>query len=232
MTIETNGLKNSPNSYYNTAQLAVEKNGAKLSDTYLSSSFANVANQEETNCFNCFGKIAIDDTSSITSTGSSNNRFKMILRKLFNNSKYTRCSFYRNNLSFFILILCYLILNVILSVVQCHIYTEQNKAVIVARVGGILLDFNSAVIILLVMRRLVTWLRNSLFGRFLPTDDFIKFHKFIGVFILLLSLMHTIAHCVNLCKFINLNFFSFFFVFDLYFYKKIKIGYQRNIKEL
>jgi len=204
MIIETDGLKNSENSYYNTAKLANEMNGNKLSEAYPSSSFTNINNEEEPNCCNCFGKISNDDTSSISSSGSSNNKFKMILRKLSNNSKYTRCSFYRNNLPFFILIICYLILNVILSVVQCHIYTEQNKAVIVARVGGILLDFNSAVIILLVMRRLVTWLRNSVFGRFLPTDDFIKFHKFIGVFILVLSLMHTIAHCVNLCKIFNL----------------------------
>jgi hypothetical protein len=208
MIIETNGLKNSSNSYYNTAQLT-EKNGIPSSDRYSSSSFGNVSNDEEPKLCNCFGKITNDDTSSITSTGSSNNRFKMILRKLSNNSKYTRCSFYRNNLSFFVLILCYLILNAILTVVQCQIYVEQNKAVIVARVGGILLDFNSAVIILLVMRRLVTWLRNSLFGRYLPIDDFIKFHKFIGVFILVLSLMHTVAHCVNLCKI----FFSFHFIF-------------------
>ena len=101
MIIETDGLKNSSSAYYNTAQLA-EKNGARLSDTYSSSSFGNVTNEEEPNFCNCFGKITNDDTSSITSTGSSNNKFKMILRKLSNNSKYTRCSFYRNNLPFFV----------------------------------------------------------------------------------------------------------------------------------
>lgn len=115
-------------------------------------------------------------------------------------------SFYRNNLSFFIICFLYLILQIILAIIQYLIYIDVNPAVKVARIGGILLDLNSSLIVLLALRRLTTWIRNSVVGRnYLPMDDVIKFHKFIGIFIVVLSLVHTIGHCVNLCKIILLD---------------------------
>jgi hypothetical protein len=116
-------------------------------------------------------------------------------------SKYTRLSFYRNNISFFAIIIFYIIISIILISVQLSYYSKNNAAVRVARTAGILLNFNCSLIILLVLRRLLTWLRNSFIGtNFLPLDDFIKFHKFIGFFIILISLVHTLAHAINLCK--------------------------------
>jgi hypothetical protein len=116
-------------------------------------------------------------------------------------SKYTRLSFYRNNLSFFAIIIFYIIISIILISVQLSYYSKYNWAVRIARTAGILLNFNCSLIILLVLRRLLTWLRNSFIGtNFLPLDDFIKFHKFIGFFIILISLIHTLAHAINLCK--------------------------------
>ena len=120
-------------------------------------------------------------------------------------SKYTRLSFYRNNLSFFVLILVYIIVNASLVGIQLHLYKDFNSALKTARVGGILLNFNCSLIILLVLRRLLTWLRNSVIGTsFLPLDDFIKFHKFIGMFIFVLTILHTIGHLINLCTFVKI----------------------------
>ncbi|CAF0745978.1 unnamed protein product [Brachionus calyciflorus] len=114
-------------------------------------------------------------------------------------SKYFTLTYYRNNLSSFITIALYFLINILLAIIQFFVYSDQNIAVRFARIGGILLDFNSSLIILLVLRRLTTWVRNSLIGRnFLPVDQFIKFHKFIGVFIIFYSILHTVAHCVNL----------------------------------
>lgn len=130
-----------------------------------------------------------------------NKNFCSSFCKRIKKSKYTRVSYYRNNLSFFATIIAYFLIQIALSIIQYHLYASSNMAVRFARIGGILLDFNSGVIILLVLRRLTTWLRNSVIGRnYLPVDDFIKFHKFVGIFILLLSIMHTVAHCINLCK--------------------------------
>lgn len=117
-------------------------------------------------------------------------------------SKYFRMSYYRNNLSFFLTFLVYLLIQIGLGLLQYFLYIESNVAVRIARIGGILINFNSGLVILLVLRRLTTWIRNSAIGRnYLPIDDSIKFHKFVGLFIFALSFMHTAAHCVNLCKY-------------------------------
>ena len=105
----------------------------------------------------------------------------------------------KNNLSRFLIVLSYLIIQIILCIIQYELYISSNVAVKVARLCGILLNLNSCVIILLAMRRLITWVRNSFCGKFLPVDDFIQFHKFLGFYLLILSLIHTSAHCVNLC---------------------------------
>lgn len=129
----------------------------------------------------------------------------LVKLKKLKKSKYFTISYYRNNISFFTTIFVYFLIQIVLSIVQYYLYIGSNLAVRFARVGGILLSFNSSLIILLVLRRLVTWLRNSLLGRnFLPVDNFLKFHKFIGIFIILLSILHTVSHCINLCKPLNL----------------------------
>lgn len=118
---------------------------------------------------------------------------------VFKKRKFLRFSFYRNNIAFFSTIIVYFLVQIGLALLQLNLYSQANNYVKVARVGGILLNFNSCLVILLVMRRLTTWLRNLEIGRrCLALDEFLNFHKFIGFFILALSLMHTIAHCVNL----------------------------------
>lgn len=130
-------------------------------------------------------------------------------------SKYFRMSYYRNNLSFFITFIVYLLLQIGLGLLQYFLYIQSNWAVRIARVGGILINLNSGLVILLVLRRLTTWIRNSAIGRnYLPIDDSIKFHKFVGLFIFFLSLVHTTAHCVNLCKlFLKKLYFSFVYAY-------------------
>jgi hypothetical protein len=141
-------------------------------------------------------------TSSGGGGGSVNgSRWLGLCKRSFKKSKYCRISYYRNNLSFFLTFLAYLLIQLTLGLLQAYFYSEMNWAVRIARVGGILIDFNSGLVILLVLRRLTTWIRNSVIGRnYLPIDDSIRFHKFVGLFIFVLSIVHTVAHCINLCK--------------------------------
>ena len=151
-------------------------------------SFAATSKDNFLNCLKC----CRDNRDKNAKKKKTNSKF----------SKYTRLSFYRNNLSFFGIIIAYIILSIILIFVQLSYYSDYNAAVKVARTAGILLNFNCSLIILLVLRRLLTWLRNSFIGtNFLPLDDFIKFHKFIGFFLILLTVVHTIGHSINLCLF-------------------------------
>jgi amino acid transporter len=127
--------------------------------------------------------------------------------KIFKKRKFMRASFYRNNLPFFFTIFSYILIQIGLVILQLYFYSNVVDSVKVARVGGILLNFNSCLIILLVLRRSTTWLRSSEFGRkFLAIDEFLNFHKFIGFFLVFLSIIHTFGHCIHLCM-LFLNFF-------------------------
>lgn len=152
------------------------------------------------------GSTETSANSSTTSSDSStvvNQRMNPISRAVrrIKKSKYTKLSYYRNNLSFHLTVLVYFLVQAVLVLIQMRIYKHVNPALKAARAGGILLDFNSGLIVFLVLRRFVTWLRNSFVGRhYLPVDHFIKFHKIIGVLLLVYSIIHIAGHMVNLCK--------------------------------
>ena len=132
------------------------------------------------------------------------------LYKRFLNSKYFNRIFYRNNLAYFSFIIFYLILQILLIIIQTMYYINSNNAILVARAGGVLISFNMAFVLILISRRLITWLRSTKFGqKCLPLDEFIQFHKIIGVFILVLSIFHTIGHLINLCiRLFNEDYFN------------------------
>jgi hypothetical protein len=118
--------------------------------------------------------------------------------KELKDSKFGQLSFYKNNMPFIIVVTLYFLLQIALVVIQMNIYYDANPALKTARFGGILLNFNLSLIMLFVMRRMVSIVRNSFIGRFLPCDHFLLFHKFLGVWILIWSFEHTIGHCINL----------------------------------
>ena len=142
------------------------------------------------------------DTSSNNdgSTSLSEQQQQQPYPRVSKKSPYRRLSFYRNNMSLILVIVAFVLSQIMLIAIQMHIYSQVNIAVKVARACGILLDFASGLIILLVMRRLITWLRNSIIGRYLPMEHFIHFHKILGFYILFVSLVHTLGHAVNLCE--------------------------------
>lgn len=59
------------------------------------------------------------------------------------------------------------------------------------------LSFDMALILLTVCRNVLTIIRESFIGEFLPLDSTITFHKIIGVTIGVCSTIHTIGHCIN-----------------------------------
>ncbi len=121
--------------------------------------------------------------------------------------------FYKSNFSFCIFILIYVLIHIGLVIQRIVQYKDSNAAIIVARSAGILLDFNMSFIILLVLKRCLTWLGTiNILRIILPIGDFLAIHKFVGIFILVLSFVHTIAHCVNQCKIFNKYSLIFFLI--------------------
>lgn len=78
--------------------------------------------------------------------------------------------------------------------------SHPNWFYIMARGNGRVLNFNSSLILLLVLRYVITKLRELGLGFVLPLDENIYIHKVIGVVIFIQSLVHTVMHIFNFCE--------------------------------
>jgi len=116
------------------------------------------------------------------------------------NSKYFNVNFYKQNPSYLVVFAAYIILSIFFVILQLTVlHTNIPWYVMFARGAAILIYFNTILIILTVLRRIITWVRNLATGRNLSViDDFIEFHKFMGVWIFILSFIHTLGQCINL----------------------------------
>ena len=76
--------------------------------------------------------------------------------------------------------------------------TKSNILVVLARIGGMLLNFNCALVIILMLKRTILLIRTSdLLRKVIPVDDHIDFHRFVGRVITGLAILHTIVHMGN-----------------------------------
>ncbi|XP_035699930.1 NADPH oxidase 5-like [Branchiostoma floridae] len=105
----------------------------------------------------------------------------------------------RNHLRTVVAVALYVVLNVAL-LCYAAIQYQPNVAMIVAKGCGQCLNLNSMFALLLMLRKMLSYMRSTPVGRYLPLDQHIAFHKVIGVMILVFSLLHTIAHVYNFVK--------------------------------
>lgn len=70
----------------------------------------------------------------------------------------------------------------------------------VARIGGMNLNFNCMFILVLMLRKCLTYIRATPLASFLPLDQNIVFHKMVGGMIAFYGITHTLAHIGNACK--------------------------------
>lgn len=76
-------------------------------------------------------------------------------------------------------------------------YQDSGPWIMLARGCGACLNFDGALVLIPVMRRILTWLRAQPIGRFLPLDDALLIHRVVAYAIMVLGLVHTAAHFVN-----------------------------------
>jgi len=75
-----------------------------------------------------------------------------------------------------------------------------------ARIGGLLLNFNSAFIIVLMLKRTILLIRtNKTLRKLIPIDDHIDFHRVVGRVIFGLAILHAIAHMANFGRLTRLS---------------------------
>ncbi len=115
--------------------------------------------------------------------------------------RFLSIRYWRNNLSELISIILFVLFHVALITYVLIIRAKTSVAVHFARVPGMLLNFTCALTYLLVLKHLITWVRISHIGRRITVlDGLLDFHKFLGFYILFLSLVHSFGHFFNFCK--------------------------------
>ena len=68
-----------------------------------------------------------------------------------------------------------------------------NELMRLGRALGTCIDFNGAILLLPVMRRVLTWVRTTFLGRVLPVDQAITFHRIVGHALVALGIAHSAA---------------------------------------
>ena len=105
-----------------------------------------------------------------------------------------------DNLSRVITLLIYILINLGLTmyvIIYRTIVLKSNVFVVFARIAGMLLNFNCLFVIILMLKQTILLIRTIGLHKLLPIDDHIDFHKFVGRFIAVLSVFHSIAHAIN-----------------------------------
>ena len=107
-----------------------------------------------------------------------------------------------NNMAFILCLFLFGLVNLGLFMQRCAHYMRNLDAyanfwIILARANGQCLNFNSTFILVAVLRRSITKLRDLGLAVCLPLDKNIYFHKLTGRLIFFQAMIHTLAHLVN-----------------------------------
>ncbi|XP_052268840.1 NADPH oxidase 5-like [Dreissena polymorpha] len=111
--------------------------------------------------------------------------------------RYFTIDYCKNNLRKVIYFLVYWILNAVLFAVAMYQYREYTVWLMFARGGGLCLNFNCAWVLVLMLRKCITFLRMTKLCHVLPFDQHILFHRMTGFAIAFFAVEHTFAHIGN-----------------------------------
>ncbi|KAL4709502.1 hypothetical protein ACJJTC_007233 [Scirpophaga incertulas] len=105
--------------------------------------------------------------------------------------------YFKNNYVLVSYLVVFFLLNLGLFVSRAIEYRRSNGFVIFARACGQCLNFTCSWILVLMLRRSITWLRERGLSAVLPLDHHIYLHKLTGVLVAAYSALHTLMHLCN-----------------------------------
>ena len=113
-------------------------------------------------------------------------------------------AYIKDNLSRIVFVILYFLANLALLLyvaIYWSVVMKSNGFVVVARISGMLLNFNCAFVIVLMLKQTIRLIRtNKRLRNWIPVDDHIDFHRFVGRVIVVLALVHSIAHMSNFAR--------------------------------
>ncbi|CAF2124187.1 unnamed protein product [Rotaria magnacalcarata] len=107
----------------------------------------------------------------------------------------------RNNIDLIFFWSLYSFICTCICVDVLHFYVGQQHAhffIVIARLNGGMLNFNCALMLVLMLRKHITWIRSKGGSVLLPLDHHIDIHKTIGIIIMIETFLHTAAHLAYL----------------------------------
>ncbi|KAM6973794.1 NADPH oxidase 5 [Aplochiton taeniatus] len=111
--------------------------------------------------------------------------------------RYLTPAYWHNNSRKLFFLCAYTCLNLLLFLSAMLQNRHSGACYMVARACGQALNFNCTFVMVLMLRRCLTWLRVTWVVRILPLDQNILFHQIVGYAILFYTLLHSTAHVMN-----------------------------------
>ncbi|KAJ8040310.1 NADPH oxidase 5 [Holothuria leucospilota] len=113
-----------------------------------------------------------------------------------------------NNLATVFLLVTFVFINIgcfIWGFFNVYRSTPTKRWLMLARINGRALNFNCVFILVLMLRKTLTWLRSTRLGSILPIDQHVSLHKFVGIVILVETFLHVVGHLGNCVETVSQN---------------------------
>lgn len=95
-------------------------------------------------------------------------------------------------------------------------YADTTVALALARASAIAIYWQSGLIMVLILRKSISFIRSFGLARYFPLDHYVYFHKVTGWSIAFFSLLHTLAHLYNFAKISDITTISYIdFLFSI-----------------
>ncbi|KAH9528182.1 NADPH oxidase 5 [Dermatophagoides farinae] len=120
-----------------------------------------------------------------------------------------RWGYIRNNFQSFFFTIIYIAITLSLFIYRFGQYADTTIALAIARASAIAIYGQSGLIIVLILRKSISYVRSFGLARYFPLDHYVYFHKVTGWSIAFFSLVHTLAHLYNFAKLTNITTISY-----------------------
>ncbi|XP_043844130.1 NADPH oxidase 5 [Dromiciops gliroides] len=119
--------------------------------------------------------------------------------------RHLTSAYWHNNSGKLAILAAYIGLNILLFTLAALKHQSFGASIMVAKGCGQCLNFNCSFIVVLMLRRCLTWLRATWVARIFPLDQNVEFHQLIGYVVVGFTLVHTAAHVVNFVRLTQLE---------------------------
>ncbi|XP_074533955.1 NADPH oxidase 5 [Halichoeres trimaculatus] len=139
--------------------------------------------------------------------------------------RYLTRAYWHNNSRKLLFLCLYACLSLLLFTGAVLQHRQGGAWFMVAKGCGQCLNFNCTFVMVLMLRRCLTWLRATWVVRILPLDQNILLHQIVGYAILCFTLVHTTAHVFN---FVQLSHSSGFSLWEYLLTTRPGIGWVKG----